>query len=63
MIRHTSTPEAPWYVVPADHKWFSRLVIATALRDTLERLNPQPPTIDKAALRQLEAARKALLAE
>ncbi len=39
MIRHTSTPEAPWYVVPADNKWFARLVVAAALVDALDRLD------------------------
>ena len=38
MIRHTSTPEAPWYVVPADHKWFTRLVVAGAMVDALDGL-------------------------
>jgi len=63
MIRQTSRPDAPWYVVPADHKWFSRLVIAAALVDTLARLHPHPPKVDKAMLRRLKAARKALVAE
>ena len=35
MIRHTSTPDAPWYVVPADHKWFTRLVVVSAILDAL----------------------------
>jgi PPK2 family polyphosphate:nucleotide phosphotransferase len=63
MIRHTSTAHAPWYVVPSDHKWFSRLVIARALTETLTRLHPHPPAIDKATLRKLMAERKALAAE
>jgi PPK2 family polyphosphate:nucleotide phosphotransferase len=63
MIRNTSTPEAPWYVVPADHKWFSRMVIASALVETLTRLHPHPPTVDKPTLRKLKQARKALAAE
>ena len=36
-IRHTSTDEAPWYVVPADNKWFARLVIAEAMVDAIEK--------------------------
>jgi len=60
MIRHTSTPEAPWYVVPADHKWFGRLVIATAIVDTLERFELEFPKIDGARLREMKRIRKAL---
>jgi PPK2 family polyphosphate:nucleotide phosphotransferase len=63
MIRATSRPQAPWYVVPADHKWFARLVVATALVEALERIDPQPPTISGAALEELERVRSALLAE
>src|SRR5690606_27266237 len=43
MIRHTATPEAPWHVVPADKKWFTRLVVARTIVDKLEKLNPQFP--------------------
>ncbi|HYS47258.1 MAG TPA: polyphosphate kinase 2 family protein [Xanthobacteraceae bacterium] len=63
MIRHTSTEEAPWYVVPADHKWFARLVVAGALVDALERLDLAFPKVEGAALRELMKVRKALLAE
>ena len=42
-ITATSTPWAPWYVVPADHKWVSGLAVAELLVQTLERLDPQPP--------------------
>jgi len=60
MIRHTSTPEAPWYVVPADHKWFSRLVVGAAIIETLESLNLDLPQVDAARRKELEAARKLL---
>ncbi len=59
-IRATATPEAPWYVVPADHKWFTRLVVSAALVEAVEALDPKVPTLDDAALRELEAARATL---
>ena len=63
MIRNTSTLEAPWYVVPADHKWFARLVVATVLVDVLDRLDLKFPTFDDAALRKMKQIRKALKAD
>jgi PPK2 family polyphosphate:nucleotide phosphotransferase len=63
MIRHTATPQAPWYVVPADNKWFARLVVARALVHALERLDLAFPKVDGKALRELQKARKALIAE
>jgi PPK2 family polyphosphate:nucleotide phosphotransferase len=63
MVRATSRPEAPWYVVPADHKWFARLVVARAMIETLERLDLQFPRIEGAALKELQKVRAALLAE
>ena len=62
-IGATSRPEAPWYVVPADHKWFARLVVAEALIDGLYRLGLKVPKIEGAALKELEKVRKALLHE
>jgi PPK2 family polyphosphate:nucleotide phosphotransferase len=62
MIRQTSTPEAPWYVVPADKKWFARLVVAAALVDALETIDPRFPRIDEKRS-ELEKVRAALLAE
>jgi PPK2 family polyphosphate:nucleotide phosphotransferase len=51
-IRATSTEAAPWFVVPADHKWFARLCVAEIVRDALEALHPEPPAPpDEAALR------------
>ena len=61
-IRATSTPPAPWYVVPADHKWFARLIVAAAIIDALEGLNLAFPAMDREKLRTLAAARKELLA-
>ena len=63
MIRHTSTKAAPWYVVPADHKWFARLVIAEALAATLLDIDPQYPTMSPQQLSDLAAAREALEAD
>ena len=63
MIRHTSTPEAPWYVIPADNKWFARLMAGAALIGTMEKLDLQFPKVEGAALREMMKMRKALLAE
>lgn len=63
MIRHTSTEQAPWYVVPADHKWFTRLVVADAVIDALESLNLAYPTVSEEARRALAEAHKQLLEE
>jgi PPK2 family polyphosphate:nucleotide phosphotransferase len=62
-IRHTAAPEAPWYVVPADHKWFARLVVAGALAHAMESLDLQYPKVEGAALREMNKVRKALLAD
>jgi PPK2 family polyphosphate:nucleotide phosphotransferase len=63
MIRHTSTDEAPWYVVPADNKWFARLVVAAALVDALDRLDLAFPRVTGATLEELKKVRAALLKE
>jgi PPK2 family polyphosphate:nucleotide phosphotransferase len=63
MIRRTATPEAPWYVVPADNKWFTRAVVAGAAIGTLASLDPRYPAVGAEKLRELAAAKKALLAE
>jgi PPK2 family polyphosphate:nucleotide phosphotransferase len=60
MIRNTSTKRAPWYVVPADHKWFTRLVVAEAVIDALERLDLSFPKIDAQKRKELKDARDAL---
>lgn len=60
MIRKTSKPHAPWYVVPADHKWFTRLVVGSAIVQTLEELKLGYPKVDPSRRKELEAARKAL---
>ena len=63
MIQNTATPAAPWYVVPADNKWFTRLVVASAIIDTLERLNLSYPKVDAKRRKQLDEARKFLEAK
>jgi PPK2 family polyphosphate:nucleotide phosphotransferase len=62
-IRRTAADHAPWYIVPADHKWFTRLVIAAAIIDTLDSLHLRYPEIDDAQRRDLAKARKILMAE
>lgn len=63
MLSHTSTEWAPWYVVPADHKWFARLASAAVLVHTLAAIDPQYPTIDDATRQEMAAARVGLRAE
>ena len=63
MIRNTSTEDAPWYVVPADNKWFTRLVISTVLVDTLESLDLSYPKVDPGKRKELEAAKKILISK
>jgi PPK2 family polyphosphate:nucleotide phosphotransferase len=62
-IRHTSREEAPWYVIPADNKWFARLVIAEAMVDAMEGLDLEFPKVEGVALKELERVRGALMAE
>jgi PPK2 family polyphosphate:nucleotide phosphotransferase len=62
-IRETSREEAPWYVVPADNKWFTRLVVAAVLVDALDRLKLEYPKVDGTALKELQKARQVLMAE
>jgi PPK2 family polyphosphate:nucleotide phosphotransferase len=59
-IRETATPEAPWYVVPADNKWFTRLVVAAAVVEALDSLDLHYPKVTKAQRKDLEAARTEL---
>jgi PPK2 family polyphosphate:nucleotide phosphotransferase len=63
MIRHTSGPGSSWYVVPADHKWFTRMVIAGVLVRELQALDLDFPRIKGKALKELQKARRALKAE
>ena len=63
LIRHTSTKESPWYVVPADNKAFSRVVVASAVINTLDSLGLKYPQVGKEKLAELEAVKAELLAE
>jgi PPK2 family polyphosphate:nucleotide phosphotransferase len=60
MIQQTATPHAPWYVVPADKKWYTRLVVAAAIIHTLESLNLRYPVVSAARREALKTARAAL---
>jgi PPK2 family polyphosphate:nucleotide phosphotransferase len=57
MIRRTATPETPWYVMPADHKWFTRIVVAAAIVDALAGLKLEYPPVSKAQRREIARAR------
>ena len=61
MIRNTATEDSPWYVVPADNKWFTRVIVACAVIETLASLDLAYPKVDKAKLEEIAEARKALL--
>ena len=63
MIQNTASEEAPWYVVPANHKWFTRLVVAAAVIDTLLSLDLHYPKLSEEARQELKAARRELEAE
>jgi len=61
MIRHTASKHAPWYVVPADNKWFTRIVVAAAVIDALVGLNLEYPKVSPDKLKELAAAKRVLL--
>jgi len=63
MIQHTATKHAPWYVVPADNKWFTRVVVASAIIDALASLDLHYPEVDTEKRKALALARQALLEE
>jgi len=63
LIRNTSAKHAPWYVVPADHKWFTHLVISSVIVDTLESLRLEHPKVDTQTRKELKEARTQLLKE
>jgi len=60
-IKETSTEQCPWYVIPADKKWFTRIAISTIILDTLKKLNLKYPALPKEEKDKLEAAKKTLL--
>jgi PPK2 family polyphosphate:nucleotide phosphotransferase len=63
MIRHTATPECPWYVVPADNKWYTRAIIAAAVIDALGGLDLHYPKVSTQMQAELREAKAKLLAE
>jgi polyphosphate kinase 2 (PPK2 family) len=63
MLSHTSTRHAPWYVIPADRKWFSRVAIANIVVKTLESLKLKYPELNEHQRTQLEESKRLLLAE
>ncbi len=63
MLSHTSTAWAPWYVIPADRKWFARICASAVIANALIEIDPRYPEVSKSARRQLAEARKALEAE
>jgi hypothetical protein len=63
MFNHTSTEWAPWYIVPADHKWFTRLAVAAILHETLFNLNLSYPQVTEQQQAALIAAKAELEAE
>jgi polyphosphate kinase 2 (PPK2 family) len=62
MVRATAAPHAPWYVIPADNKWFTRLAVAASIVDAVGALDLEYPRLDRRQRSELAAARKALLA-
>jgi PPK2 family polyphosphate:nucleotide phosphotransferase len=63
MIQKTATKHAPWYVVPADNKWYTQLIVASAIISTLEELDLSFPDVDKGKKKELESVRESLLHE
>jgi PPK2 family polyphosphate:nucleotide phosphotransferase len=63
MIQNTATKHAPWFVVPADNKWFTRLIVASAIIQALDELPLSFPDADKAKKKELQAVRDTLLAQ
>jgi PPK2 family polyphosphate:nucleotide phosphotransferase len=62
-ISATSTKQAPWYIIPADKKWFARLLVSDIIVDTLTKLKLEYPKLSKEQLEELEKSKKTLLAE
>jgi PPK2 family polyphosphate:nucleotide phosphotransferase len=62
MIQRTATKHAPWFVVPADNKWFTQLIVASAIIQALDELHLSFPEVDKSKKKELEAVRESLLA-
>jgi PPK2 family polyphosphate:nucleotide phosphotransferase len=63
MLTHTSTPWAPWYVIPADHKWFARLAVSAVIANALMELDPHFPKVDDETRARLAEVKQKLEAE
>jgi len=63
VVRNTATEKAPWYVVPADNKWYTRVIVASAIIDAMASLNLSYPKVSKEKRIELDKAKKVLLAE
>ena len=63
IFTHTSTKWAPWYIIPADHKWFMRLAVAAIIYQTLEDMDLRYPKVSKEQKKELQKAKALLLAE
>ena len=63
MLSHTSTPWAPWYVIPADHKWFARICVGAILVQALQEIDPRYPEVTDEQRREEADAKTALVAE
>jgi hypothetical protein len=63
MIQQTATKEAPWYVVPADNKWFTRVIVGSAVIEALTSLDLAYPEVDQSKLKELAVAKKKLLSK
>ena len=63
MIQHTATKHAPWYIIPADNKWFTRLAVPSAIIETLDELDLSFPEVDEEKKKELQAVRGFLLSQ
>jgi hypothetical protein len=63
MIQNTATKQAPWYVIPADNKWYTQLIVASTIISALEDLDLSFPDVDKEKKKELESVRDSLLHE
>jgi len=63
MIQHTATPQAPWYIIPADHKWFTHMAVSSVIIQTLKDLELEFPKVDKERRKELASARQNLIRE
>lgn len=63
MIQQTATKHSPWYVIPADNKWYTRVIVAASIIDTMAGMDLHYPKVDETKLQEIAAAKELLLAE